>query len=138
MSPALIAALFWRLFCSFCCTFGAVSRCAGPAGAPSITPPARFRALFGNFLSTFSCYFWVAQGRLEQVTAICADREFGHVVIGDSAGHLRVWDLRGGIDVSTPDALRASFKQVGAVVLSCQNTVFSVLNLVYDLDFMTD
>uniref|UniRef100_A0A7S0WPJ8 EF-hand domain-containing protein n=1 Tax=Chlamydomonas leiostraca TaxID=1034604 RepID=A0A7S0WPJ8_9CHLO len=52
-----------------------------------------------------------AQGRLEQVTAICADRAYSHVVVGDSAGHIRVWDLRAGIDTSTPDALRASFKQ---------------------------
>ncbi len=55
-----------------------------------------------------------AQGHLEQVTSICSDREHEHVVVGDSAGHLRVWDVRGGVDVSSPEACQASFRPVRA------------------------
>lgn len=54
----------------------------------------------------------LSQGQLEQVTSLCTDRSYTHVVLGDSAGHIRVWDIRGGLDISTPDTLRASFKQV--------------------------
>jgi len=50
-----------------------------------------------------------------QVGCICCDRAHEYVVTGDSAGHLRVWDVREGVDVSSPEACRASFKQVGVL-----------------------
>lgn len=31
---------------------------------------------------------------------------------GDSSGHVRVWDVREGVDISSSEACRASFKQV--------------------------
>ncbi|KAJ9529394.1 hypothetical protein QJQ45_013762 [Haematococcus lacustris] len=52
-----------------------------------------------------------AQGRLEQVTAMCTDRDNSMLVSGDSAGHIRVWNVSAGIDISSSDATRASFKQ---------------------------
>ena len=52
------------------------------------------------------------QGKLEQVSSICTDRSYDRLVIGDSAGHIRVWDIGGGIDTSSPEACRASFVEV--------------------------
>jgi hypothetical protein len=54
------------------------------------------------------------QGRLEQVTSICTDKDHDNVVVGDSAGHIRVWDVSKGINTSSPDACRQSFRQAGA------------------------
>jgi len=54
-----------------------------------------------------------AQGKLEQVGSICCNQSHEFFVTGDSSGHLRVWDLREGVDMSSPEACRASFKQHG-------------------------
>jgi hypothetical protein len=40
-------------------------------------------------------------------------------VTGDSSGHLRVWDVREGVDISTPEACKASFKQVCVCMCVC-------------------
>lgn len=47
---------------------------------------------------------------LHKVSAISGAE--GVVVIGDTAGHIRMWDTSNGIDISTPDACAASFRQV--------------------------
>jgi hypothetical protein len=53
-----------------------------------------------------------AQGLLDVVTAACADEQATCVVLGDSSGHLRVYDISAGIDVSSSATAGASFKQV--------------------------
>ncbi|KAG2424023.1 hypothetical protein HXX76_014847 [Chlamydomonas incerta] len=60
----------------------------------------------GKLLATLPA----AQGRLDVVSAAAASPEHDHLVAGDTAGHLRVWDLRGGVDVSSMQACRDSFK----------------------------
>lgn len=50
----------------------------------------------------------------EVVTATGLDEGATVVVLGDSTGHLRVLDISGGIDTSSPEAAAASFKQVRA------------------------
>jgi len=40
------------------------------------------------------------------------DRSYDHLVTGDTAGHLRVWDISSGINTSSPEACRVSFEQV--------------------------
>lgn len=57
------------------------------------------------------CSLQGAQGRLEQVSCIAADRAFNHIVVGDTAGHIRVWDISNGIDTSSLEACRSSFKE---------------------------
>ncbi|KAG2439805.1 hypothetical protein HYH02_010440 [Chlamydomonas schloesseri] len=61
----------------------------------------------GKLLATLPA----AQGRLDVVSAAAASPEHDHLVVGDTAGHLRVWDLRAGVDVSSMQACRDSFKQ---------------------------
>jgi len=56
-----------------------------------------------------------AVGSQEVVTAAGIDECATVVVLGDSTGHLRVLDISAGIDTSSPDAVAASFKQVGAL-----------------------
>lgn len=46
------------------------------------------------------------------VTAVCVDDQAVCVVLGDSSGHLRVYDISGGVDTSSSTAASASFKQV--------------------------
>lgn len=46
------------------------------------------------------------------MSAIAADREYNTIVIGDTAGHVRVWDVSQGISTATPEACRQSFKEV--------------------------
>lgn len=53
-----------------------------------------------------------SQGHLELVTASCVDVEATTVVLGDSAGHVRVYDIADGIDTSSFEACSSSFKQV--------------------------
>ncbi|KAG2498385.1 hypothetical protein HYH03_003644 [Edaphochlamys debaryana] len=60
----------------------------------------------GKLLATLPA----AQGRLDVVTAAAASPEQDHLVAGDTAGHVRVWDLRGGVDTSSMQACRDSFK----------------------------
>eukprot|EP00882_Tetradesmus_deserticola_P028763 GHRQ01032047.1.p1 GENE.GHRQ01032047.1~~GHRQ01032047.1.p1 ORF type:complete len:222 (+),score=72.00 GHRQ01032047.1:212-877(+) len=52
-----------------------------------------------------------AQGLLDVVSAACLDEQASCVVLGDSAGHLRVYDISAGIDASSSTAARAGFKQ---------------------------
>ncbi|GFR43071.1 hypothetical protein Agub_g4078 [Astrephomene gubernaculifera] len=61
----------------------------------------------GKLLATLPA----AQGRLDVVTAAAASPEHDHLVAGDTAGHIRVWDLRQGVDVSSMQACRDSFRQ---------------------------
>lgn len=56
-----------------------------------------------------------AVGSREVVTAAGIDECATVVVLGDSTGHLRVLDISAGIDTSSPDAVAASFKEVGAL-----------------------
>jgi len=58
------------------------------------------------------CTMPAAQGKLETVSAIAADSDFNTIVIGDTAGHIRVWDVAAGLDISSAEACRASFKQL--------------------------
>ncbi|KAG1667639.1 hypothetical protein FOA52_004666 [Chlamydomonas sp. UWO 241] len=57
------------------------------------------------------CTMPAAQGKLESVSGIKADKDFNSVVIADTAGHIRVWDVSGGVDVSSPEACSRSFRQ---------------------------
>eukprot|EP00798_Chlamydomonas_sp_ICE-L_P024012 gene24012-9585_t len=50
-------------------------------------------------------------GKLEQVSAMCCDEDYNIVVIGDTAGHIRIFDISEGISVSSTEACRTSFKQ---------------------------
>lgn len=50
----------------------------------------------------------------EVITSAALDEGATTVVLGDSTGHLRVLDISAGIDVSSPEAAAASFKQVGS------------------------
>eukprot|EP00879_Flechtneria_rotunda_P007606 GHRR01007977.1.p1 GENE.GHRR01007977.1~~GHRR01007977.1.p1 ORF type:complete len:676 (+),score=279.33 GHRR01007977.1:4210-6237(+) len=50
-----------------------------------------------------------AQGVLDVVSAVNIDEQATAVVLGDSAGHLRVYDISAGIDTSSSDAAAASF-----------------------------
>ncbi|KXZ51188.1 hypothetical protein GPECTOR_13g675 [Gonium pectorale] len=61
----------------------------------------------GKLLATLPA----AQGRLDTVTAAAVSPEHDHVIAGDTAGHIRVWDLRAGVEVRTMQACRDSFKQ---------------------------
>ena len=60
-------------------------------------PPSRPPSPPGKLLATLPA----AQGRLDVVSAAAASPEHDHLVAGDTAGHLRVWDLRAGVDVSS-------------------------------------
>lgn len=57
------------------------------------------------------CTLAAAQGRLEQVSSMCCDAQYNHVIIGDSAGHVRVYSVADGVVISSLDACRSSFKQ---------------------------
>jgi hypothetical protein len=46
------------------------------------------------------------------VSALGCDRDFNYVVIGDTAGHVRIWDVSDGINTSSPEACMESFKEV--------------------------
>jgi hypothetical protein len=52
------------------------------------------------------------QGKLEQVSAVACDEDYNQLVIGDTSGHLRVWDISAGINVNSMEACRKSFKEV--------------------------
>lgn len=58
-----------------------------------------------------------AVGVREVITSAALDEGATTVVLGDSTGHLRVLDISAGIDVSSPEAAAASFKQVGTALL---------------------
>ncbi|GAX72651.1 hypothetical protein CEUSTIGMA_g107.t1 [Chlamydomonas eustigma] len=57
------------------------------------------------------CTMPAAQGKLEQVSSIGRDRNYDNIVIGDTAGHIRVWDISRGINTSSAEACRSSFVQ---------------------------
>jgi hypothetical protein len=63
-----------------------------------------------------------AVGVREVITSAALDEGATTVVMGDSTGHLRVLDISAGIDVSSPEAAAASFKQVGvpALLMGCE------------------
>lgn len=58
------------------------------------------------------CTQRVAQGRLDQISAICTNEDNSVVICGDTSGHLRVWDISEGITVSSTERCRDAFKQV--------------------------
>ena len=63
---------------------------------------------------TLLCTLPAAQGRMECVNCICKDRAQTKVFVGDTGGHVRIWDISKGIDASSEAASAASFKQVGS------------------------
>ena len=62
---------------------------------------------------TLLCTLPAAQGRMECVNCICKDKAQTKVFVGDTGGHIRIWDISKGIDASSQAASAASFKQVG-------------------------
>jgi hypothetical protein len=72
-----------------------------------------------------------AQGLLNVVTAACVDEQATCVVLGDSAGHLRVYDFSAGIDVSSSAAAAASFKQVRRCLWQCLAYVTDMLAVLW-------
>ncbi len=60
----------------------------------------------GKLLATLPA----AQGRLDSVSACCVTGRHDHVAAGDTAGHIRVWDLREGVDTGS---MRVSICDVG-------------------------
>lgn len=54
-----------------------------------------------------------AVGAPEVVSACCVDEAGDHVALGDSAGHVRVWDISRGVDTGSDEACCSSFQQVG-------------------------
>ena len=62
---------------------------------------------------TLLCTLPAAQGRMECVNCICKDKAQTMVFVGDTGGHVRIWDISKGIDASSEAASVASFKQVG-------------------------
>jgi WD40 repeat protein len=57
------------------------------------------------------CTLEGAVGHLETVKDICVDAEYNMLALGDSSGHIRMWDVST-LDMSSNEALAASFKQV--------------------------
>ncbi|GIL56855.1 hypothetical protein Vafri_12156, partial [Volvox africanus] len=60
----------------------------------------------GKLLATLPA----AQGRLDVVSACAISPEHDHLVAGDTSGHIRVWDLRGGVRTGSMQACRDSFR----------------------------
>ncbi|GIL84419.1 hypothetical protein Vretimale_15893 [Volvox reticuliferus] len=61
----------------------------------------------GKLLATLPA----AQGRLDVISACATSPEHDHLVAGDTSGHIRVWDLRGGVRTGSMQACRDSFRQ---------------------------
>ena len=57
-----------------------------------------------------------ALGHLETVKDICVDEEYERLVMGDSSGHVRMWDVSE-LDTTSGESLAASFKQVRCLIL---------------------
>ena len=72
---------------------------------------------------TLLCMLPAAQGRMECVNCICKDKAQTKVFVGDTGGHVRIWDISKGIDASSKAASAGSFKQVGSAVLPRQLSV---------------
>lgn len=57
------------------------------------------------------CTLPAAQGLLEQSSSICTDEQYNFIIIGDTAGHVRIYDVSAGVDIAgPPEACAASFK----------------------------
>ena len=67
---------------------------------------------FGHLMCTLPG----AVGHLETVKDICVDEDYGRMVLGDSSGHVRMWDVSE-LDTSSRESLSASFKQVNSTYL---------------------
>jgi hypothetical protein len=63
---------------------------------------------------------FLLQGKLEQVSSIGRDRNYDNIVIGDTAGHIRVWDISRGINTSSAEACRGSFVQASLLMKTTQ------------------
>jgi hypothetical protein len=61
-------------------------------------------ALEGTLLATLDG----ALGALESVQGLCVDAERRHLLMCDSSGHVKVWDVSR-VDAATPESTRASF-----------------------------
>lgn len=60
-----------------------------------------------------------------QVGCIATDPTHEYVALGDSLGHIRVWDVRDGVDVTSSEACKASFKQVSASLAPVRARVYA-------------
>lgn len=67
-------------------------------------------------LGHLMCTLEGAVGHLETVKDICVDEKYERMVLGDSSGHVRMWDVSE-LDVSSNESLSASFKQVNSSCL---------------------
>lgn len=43
---------------------------------------------------------------------MAADRTYKNIVIGDTAGHIKIWDISGGVDTRSLETCKESFKEV--------------------------
>lgn len=57
------------------------------------------------------CTLPAAQGRFDVVTACTVSAASDTVVIGDSSGHVRVWSIAEGVDITSMTTCRNSFQQ---------------------------
>lgn len=48
----------------------------------------------------------------DYVCAVNTNPNYSYVAIGDTSGHVRVWDVSAGIDISTPKACSRSFVEI--------------------------
>jgi len=53
-----------------------------------------------------------AQGMLDVVSALAVDEELSVLVMGDSGGHLRTFDISRGINTCSRETTRTSFVEV--------------------------
>ena len=62
-------------------------------------------------LGHLMCTLRGATGHLETVKDMCVDENYERMILGDSSGHVRMWDVSE-LDTSSSESLQASFKQV--------------------------
>ncbi|WIA12480.1 hypothetical protein OEZ85_012515 [Tetradesmus obliquus] len=95
--------------------FSPAQRAATASAAAALTASAASLASASadasSFFGKMLCTLPGAQGLLDVVTAACVDEQASCVVLGDSAGHICVYDISAGIDASSSAAASASFKQ---------------------------
>jgi WD40 repeat protein len=69
-----------------------------------------------------ACTLQGAVGHLETVKDICVDENYERLVLGDSNGHVRMWDVSK-LDTSSGKALSESFQQVHLLFVTIPSTI---------------
>ena len=68
---------------------------------------------------------------LLQPSAICTDESHRHVIIGDTAGHIRIWNVPSDVNINGNKASVRLFSQVSKERLGCEQCPYlGVLQIV--------